>query len=272
MTIPNGISNGTSNGISNGTTNVGKSDDSSFHIRPFEPVDQDQIGSLWAETLSVASEDPKSNVCNSWFAKRKLGPGFDMNNIYDYYFGEKSVGRGGFWVLETTSVTTGVKTGGGEVQDSVQDDLQHDEKKESHQKEENNNLLPQIIGCVGVIPVAATPENTLATTREPPTSETLKTTKRCELQRLSVHKDFRRRGLALKLLKTVETWASAPENGYNEILLSTLQTNQDAVELYRRNGWEEHGEPIRVNLEESTGLEEHKEVEVVVIHFRKGLV
>lgn len=213
-----------------------------FRIRLFEPSDQHHIAPLWANTLSSAGDDDASNLANAWFSERKLGEGFDMHNIYEYYFGEKCVGRGCFWVAETV--------------DPV-----------DHEQPEDKPARPRLVACIAAVPVEVTPQNTTPVERAPPTAETLRQTKRCELQRLAVHVEWRRRGLARKLLERLEKWAV--EEGFRECILGTLVGNRDAVELYRRGGWREHAQPIEVRMEELSDDPRHVGVKVVVIHFIK---
>lgn len=61
--------------------------------------------------------------------------------------------------------------------------------------------------------------------------------KRGELRRLSVHKDFRRNGLARKLIAHLEKWAT--ESGFETLLLNTDTDMTIAIKLYESLGFSE---------------------------------
>lgn len=60
---------------------------------------------------------------------------------------------------------------------------------------------------------------------------------RAELKRMFVHEDARSRGIARALLARIES--DAASRGFNQIVLETGTLHVAALELYRRNGFQE---------------------------------
>ncbi|KAF6758616.1 acyl-CoA N-acyltransferase [Ephemerocybe angulata] len=84
----------------------------------------------------------------------------------------------------------------------------------------------QVVGCVGL------------------DSRTQKDKSRCELRRMYVSDDFRRRGIAGKLINTLI--AHARERGVGMIVLSTTTYQELARMMYQRLGWVEVGQIPRL--------------------------
>jgi putative acetyltransferase len=57
-----------------------------------------------------------------------------------------------------------------------------------------------------------------------------------EIKRMFVHPDYRGKGIASRILKELEVWAS--ECGYTSCVLETGKNNPDAIALYRKSGYE----------------------------------
>lgn len=70
-----------------------------------------------------------------------------------------------------------------------------------------------------------------------------------EVKRMFVHPDFRRRGIAEKILAELETWAQ--ELGFEELILETGKTKNAAPSLYTK-----HGYSIIPNYGQYTGVEQ----------------
>ncbi|TMW63725.1 hypothetical protein Poli38472_002666 [Pythium oligandrum] len=89
----------------------------------------------------------------------------------------------------------------------------------------------EIIGCIGLKPRSAS---------EGATDSTLKT---AELCRLSVHKNWRRRGVASLLVNTLEQFARV--NRYNGIYLETIESMKSAQQFYAARGYEEAAQRVK---------------------------
>ena len=76
----------------------------------------------------------------------------------------------------------------------------------------------EYIGCVGIRPFSD---------------------KVAEMKRLYVKENVRKGGIGMSLVKKAEQ--SAIAKGYTEMKLDTLNTMKPAVELYRKNGYQETG-------------------------------
>lgn len=57
-----------------------------------------------------------------------------------------------------------------------------------------------------------------------------------EIKRMFVHPDFRGKGIASKVLKELEVWAS--EFNYTSCVLETGKNNPEAIALYHKSGYE----------------------------------
>ncbi|MEA1908114.1 MAG: GNAT family N-acetyltransferase [Euryarchaeota archaeon] len=74
----------------------------------------------------------------------------------------------------------------------------------------------------------------------------------CEIKRIYVRKDFRRRGFGRALL--IQALKFAEEN-YSTVVLKTDARLKDAIDLYRKNGFSVAKEEDGVMYFEKTGLE-----------------
>ena len=74
-----------------------------------------------------------------------------------------------------------------------------------------------IVGCVAV----TTPEDN--------------DSNECELVRMSVDENYRKLGIASKLIQILENWSK--EHNYNKIRLTTLSKMFPAIQLYEKNGF-----------------------------------
>jgi GNAT superfamily N-acetyltransferase len=57
-----------------------------------------------------------------------------------------------------------------------------------------------------------------------------------EVKRMFVHRDFRGKGIASKILKELEVWSD--ELNYTNSVLETGKNNPEAIALYRKSGFE----------------------------------
>lgn len=57
-----------------------------------------------------------------------------------------------------------------------------------------------------------------------------------EIKRMFVKKEFRRKGIAEKILKELEQWAK--ESGFSECVLETGKRQPEAIRLYQKSGYE----------------------------------
>merc|ERR1719410_2637902 len=92
-----------------------------------------------------------------------------------------------------------------------------------------DNKGSRVVGCVGVQPLK--PEEIVDTT----------SLKSYELLRMSVHQDFRRQGLAQKLLQHLEDYVRN-ELGGDKVVLFTLNEMKTACKFYEANGFQRVGE------------------------------
>ena len=56
-----------------------------------------------------------------------------------------------------------------------------------------------------------------------------------EIKRMFVHPDFRRHGIAKKILANLEAWAT--EEGFHQCVLETGQNQPEAIQLYKSSGY-----------------------------------
>jgi len=59
---------------------------------------------------------------------------------------------------------------------------------------------------------------------------------------ISIHRDFRGRGIGQKLMEYSKVWAQ--KNGYEKICLSVFSSNERAINLYKKCGFVEEGRRI----------------------------
>ena len=57
-----------------------------------------------------------------------------------------------------------------------------------------------------------------------------------EIKRMFVKEDFRRKGIAEKILKELEQWAK--ESGFSDCVLETGKKQPEAIKLYQKSGYE----------------------------------
>ena len=58
-----------------------------------------------------------------------------------------------------------------------------------------------------------------------------------EIKRMFVHPDFRRHGIAKKILVNLEAWAT--EAGFHQCVLETGQNQPEAIQLYKSSGYQQ---------------------------------
>ena len=175
-------------------------DKKSVRIIPFEKQYQEQVVKLFVEGLTKAyiSKGETMVKLQEWFVREKLSEncGGDMYCIWDSYMKRTSH-------IEPT--------------DSTNFWIAIDDSKN------------KVVGCVGLVSCNSGHDQRYAHEKETGPFDS------CELQRMSVHNDYRGQNLGKRLCQTVEEHAIS--KGVKKIIVSTLSVMHLARKLYEACGY-----------------------------------
>lgn len=185
-----------------------------IRIRQFQSRDLYNVQKLFLENLRSYKEPIILKETNHFFTKSRLKQ--DMADIKTNYL---DVDGGNFWVAEETR-------------------LDIHGKKISH-----------VVGCVGTLPRRTFNDDALVELNNNDTTKQHRNSKLFELMRMSVHSDYRGKGLAQALVSTLENHAFNEQNG-DKIFLSTLSEMKQACRFYEKQGFRKTGKTKEFRLRE----------------------